>query len=165
MAKNCLTSKSACLRACKLSRCVSYCPWWCVVVLPLVFLWERFNYSEISEAHLEPHAQIFSVLTLNMTKFTCIIAQERVFSNLLKHLWLLLHIKPHRKLFSIFFSTFEKVGSPLIDNIYKKICRTSRSCRRLQCNIFCLPRRLEDVLKTYLQDVLQTRLEDVLKTS
>ena len=100
-----------------------------------------------------------------MTKFTCIIAQERVFSNLLKHLWLLLHIKPHRKLFSIFFSTFEKVGSPLIDNIYKKICRTSRSCRRLQCNIFCLPRRLEDVLKTYLQDVLQTRLEDVLKTS
>ena len=108
-----------------------------------------------------------------MSKFTCIIAQERVFSNLLKYLWLLLHIKPHRKLFSIFFSTFEKVGSPLIDNIYKKICRTSRSCRRLQCNIFCLPRRLEDLLKTYLQDVLQTfwedvlqiRLEDVLKTS
>ena len=100
-----------------------------------------------------------------MTKFTCIIAQERVFSNLLKYLWLLLHIKPHRKLFSIFFSTFEKVDLPLIDNIYKKICRTSRSCRRLQCNIFCLPRRLEDVLKTYLQDALQTRLEDVLKTS
>ena len=99
-----------------------------------------------------------------MTKFTCIIAQERVFSNLLKYLWLLLHIKPHRKLFSIFFSTFEKVDLPLIDNIYKKICRTSRSCRRLQCNIFCLPRRLEDVLKTYLQDALQTRLEDVLKT-
>ena len=99
-----------------------------------------------------------------MSKFTCIIAQERVFSNLLKYLWLLLHIKPHRKLFSLFFSTFEKVGSPLIDNIYKKICRTSRSCRRLQCNIFCLPRRLEDLLKTYLQDVLQTRLEDVLKT-
>ena len=30
---------------------------------------------------------------------------------------------------------------------------------------FCLPRRLQDVLKTLFQDVMQTRLEDVLKTS
>ena len=62
-----------------------------------------------------------------MTKFPNLVAQERVFSNLLKYLWLLLHIKPHRKLFSIFFFTFEKVGPPLTDNIYKKLCRTSRS--------------------------------------
>ena len=42
------------------------------------------------------------------------------------------------------------------------------SWRRLQhvfsVTILCLPRRLEDVLKTCLEDVLKTCLEDVLKT-
>ena len=53
--------------------------------------------------------------------------------------------------------------------------------RSLQCNIVCLPRRFqevlkrlhdiiarhlhEDVLKTFFEDALKTRLEDVLKTS
>ena len=39
------------------------------------------------------------------------------------------------------------------------------SSRRLQCNIFCLPRRLEDIIARRLANTSWRRLEDVLKTS
>ena len=96
-----------------------------------------------------------------MTKFTCIRPQERGFSNLLKYLRLLLHIKPHRKLFSIFFSTFEKVGSPLIDNIYKKICRTSSLVDVFSATFFAF----QGVLKTSWRHICKTSCKHVLKTS
>ena len=47
--------------------------------------------------------------------------------------------------------------------VFQDVFKTS--WRRLQRNTFRLPRRLEDVLKTYLQDVLQLCLPDVFKTS
>ena len=47
--------------------------------------------------------------------------------------------------------------------VFQDVLKTS--WRRLQRNTFRLPRRLQDVFKTYLQYVFLKRLQDVFKTS
>ena len=47
--------------------------------------------------------------------------------------------------------------------VFQDVFKTSS--RRLQRNTFRLPRRLQDVFKTYLQYVFLKRFQDVLKTS
>ena len=72
-------------------------------------------------------------------------------------LWLTIYLKPLKEY------------NPANIRLGEDVLKTSSRC--LQCNIFCLPRRLEDVLKTswrHLENVLKTswgRLQDVFKRS